>query len=223
MNQQAQPNVTDKIGGLFKGNNWAQVTANIFMGVLIYQIGGILYGLLDAINTVSTGIGHLQSLADRGTFDFSIGVLDVLVWVVGIGVICGYVIFLMGLGQWKPMLKEGDAKAVGQIWLGVILGLAATVFDMIPWFGWFAGLIYIASFILMLLGYNALKSSVTFPEPGKSGANKLFIAMILMLVGAVIGFIPIVGDFIEIVLDIVAFFMVLAGWKAIKNTPAPAN
>lgn len=223
MNQQAQTSLNDKITGLFKGDGWVKVTANIYMGVLIYQLGGVIHSILDPINSLVSGVSNIASFASSGNVDFSPGFLDVLMWILSLGIICGYVIFLMGLQQWKPMLKEGDAKAVQQVWLGVVLGLVATVFNMIPLFGLFAGLINIVAFILMLLGYNALKTSATFPADAKVGAGKLYIAMILTIVGAVLGFIPLVGGFIEMVLDIVAFFMVIAGWKTIKNTPAPAN
>ena len=46
--------------------------------------------------------------------------------------------------------------------------------------------------------------------------------MILGVIGWVVGWIPIVGSVIALILSIVAFFMILTGWKCIADSEAPA-
>lgn len=202
--------------------NWTQVTKNIYTGVLLYQIANVLYAIISPIKGAAKTAGAAMSFMSTGTIASSgPGFWGILMYILLAAIIVGYFLFLKGLGEWAPMLSPGDAKAVKQVRTGVILGLVATVIAFIPVIGWFRGIINIIAFIMMLLGYNALKNSSTFPPEAAKGASSLFIAMILSLVGAVIGFIPLIGGFIEMVLDIVAFFMILSGWGKIKNTPEP--
>ncbi len=63
---------------------------------------------------------------------------------------------------------------------------------------------------------------MTLPEGARRGMSKLFTAMILGIIGWVVGLIPLVGGVIETILEIVAFFIVLSGWKSVSESEEPA-
>lgn len=197
---------------------WTDTTAKIYQGVLFYTIAKLLYGLFDSINDLVSGVGNLMSLAERGTFDMSIGFWDVVCWLCLAGLIYGYYLFLTNLSVFRTIVSPEDSKAVGNIRTAVILGIVAAALYFIPLLGWVGWILDIISIVLMLMGYSALKNSLTFPAKAKEGASKLFTAMILNIVAAILSWIPLVGWIFALVLNIVAFFMILSGWAAIKNS-----
>jgi hypothetical protein len=99
-----------------------------------------------------------------------------------------------------------------------ILAVVAVVLDCLPLPGIIGGIVYLIAVILLLVGYNKLKNSSTFP--GGKGASVLFVAMILIVVGWVLDFIPLIGDWLEALLTIIAYIMTLSGWNKIKNAAA---
>jgi len=168
-------------------------------------IAGFLYSLF----------GSLASAA--GLFG-SGGFLSVLKWICFVGLIGGYVLYLKGLGDFGNILGEADAAAVGKIRLGVILGIVAVVVGIIPVAGWIiGGILNIIAFIVMIMGFSALKGSATFPVKARSGASNLFMAMILNVVATVLGWIPLIGGVIGGIVGLIAFILIFVGWNNIKN------
>ncbi|MDR1415083.1 MAG: hypothetical protein LBI96_04655, partial [Odoribacteraceae bacterium] len=55
---------------------------------------------------------------------------------------------------------------------------------------------------------------------GRDGAALLFVAMILILVGWVLDFIPLAGDYIEAIFSIIAYILTLMGWSKIRKATA---
>ena len=198
---------------------WQKVTKAIFTGVLLYSVANVLYAIVNPIASVVNTASDVSSFVSTGDVSGGIGALDIFLYILLVGVLIGYYLFLKGLGDFRPLLELADANAINQVRNGVILGLLGTVAVFIPYAGWIiAAILNIIGFIFMLLGYSALKSSATFPMLGRNGAGRLFIAMILVLVGAILSIIPLIGGFIAMVLSIVAFFLTLSGWASIKNS-----
>lgn len=195
---------------------WQKVTKAIFTGVLLYSVANVLHSILDPIfGMISTA----SDLASGDIFGGGIDGYDIFLYILLVGVLIGYYLFLKGLGDFRPMLEPADANSINQVRNGVILGILGTLAAFIPVAGWIIAIILnIIGFIFMLLGYSALKTSSTFPMLGRNGASKLFMAMILTLVGVILGIIPVVGGFIAMILGIVAFFLTLSGWASIKNS-----
>ena len=75
----------------------------------------------------------------------------------------------------------------------------------------------IVSCVFMLMGYNALKKSETFPN--REGMKTLFIAKIVGIVGGVLSIIPIIS-IIGGICYIVMFVLVLLGWKKVAEPVA---
>jgi hypothetical protein len=182
----------------------------------------IAYGIFDPIESLfsfaSTGLDILGSVS--GTSVPSLGatgtVMTVITYILLAGIGYGCFLTIAGLGNFSTILDKADEKAILSVRTGFILTLIAVVLDMLPFIpGIIGDTVYCIAVILMLLGYNNLKNSSTFA--GKDGTSALFVATILILVGWVVDFIPLIGDWIEALLTVVAYILTLIGWNKIKN------
>ena len=133
----------------------------------------------------------------------------------------GYWLFIKSLDIFKGQVNVVDAPRIGSIRTATILSIVGVIVAVIPVISFVGGILNLIAWILLLLAYSGLKNSVTFPEGARRGASKLFLAMILGIIGWVIGLIPLIGSAIETILEIVAFFMVLSGWKCISQSEEP--
>ncbi len=113
---------------------------------------------------------------------------------------------------------DADKAAVNRIKKAYIFLIVGVVIGFVPTFGCFIKLICIlASYIMLLFGYDALRKSSAQASEAQKGAAKLRSATIIMLIGSIMGCVPLFGSIIDGVLTFIAFFMVLSGWDAIKH------
>ncbi|GHT10201.1 hypothetical protein AGMMS4956_01170 [Bacteroidia bacterium] len=201
-----------------QNSQWLEVTKKVFNGILLYAGAGLLLGIFDPINSlVSAGdglaaLGGVKNASGgAGTF------LSVLCNIFQAGVILGCILIYLGLTGFKNILEGTDKKSIGKVRIAYILLLIGVAVDFIPLMGWVSAILGIIALIYMLLGYSALKSSATFPELARKGASQLFIALILLIVGEVLDFIPVVGDVLQGILSIIAYILTFLGWKKIKD------
>ena len=124
-------------------------------------------------------------------------------------------IFFSNLKPWQALLAGNDSKAVGRIYTATILQIVAIVLGFIPFIGLIGSILNLVAWIMLLLAYSDLKKSSTFPA--SEGAGKIFTAMILNLVAAIICWIPVI-NLIGTILCIVALIMTLNGWKLIAGS-----
>jgi len=130
--------------------------------------------------------------------------------------IFGLILFLIGLNKLKNGLDPAGQGAVKMLFIGVIIGLVGTFFDLIPLMGLIATILYIVAFVFELIGFIKLKESATIGEIGKSGAGQLVIALILLLVVCVFWLIPFVGGIFVSILSLIALFLAFNGWIKIQ-------
>ena len=184
-------------------------TSQIFLGVLLFSLSGIAGGILAAL---------------LGLVLKSLTLVSIVVLIAGIAAILGYVLYVLGLGNFKNILSGEDAAAVSKIWLAALLALAGSVITVvtsfIPGIAIIGTIAAIAAYVLNLLGFMALKNSSTFPTMAKAGANKLFLAYILYLAGSIAAFF--LPSFIAGIINLVALVMIILGWAAIKNANVEA-
>ena len=184
-------------------------TSKIFLGVLLFSLSGIAGGILAAL---------------LGLVLKSLTLVSIVVLIAGIAAILGYVLYVLGLGNFKNILSGEDAAAVSKIWLAALLALAGSVITVvtsfIPGIAIIGTIAAIAAYVLNLLGFMALKNSSTFPTMAKAGANKLFLAYILYLAGSIAAFF--LPSFIAGIINLVALVMIILGWAAIKNANVEA-
>jgi hypothetical protein len=209
---------------------WSKSTKAIFNGVLLFSIGGVLLPIINFADGLANaklyaaikmakafGSGSAIPFADRVTG------LAVFGWILLAVIIFGYYLYLKGLTEFETAVEPSDSENVKKIKTATILVLVGM--GVIFLFGilgigmgkFIGGCLNIVAYILMLLAYSALKSSSTFPEAARAGANMLFISMILLLCAVVLGWIPFIGGILSIIVSVIAFFMVFTGWSKIKN------
>lgn len=180
---------------------WKNATSKIFTGVMLFSLSGIVGAIIGAIALLSGSLG-------------SIFIISLLV---GIATILGYVMYLIGLGNFKMILSENDALAVSRVWIAAILSIIGVIVAFIPFAGTFASaIIGIIAYILNVMAFSSLKNSLTFPAQAKSGASKLFTAYILYFIGGICN-ITIVLAPLGGILYLIAFIMILIGWSNIRN------
>jgi hypothetical protein len=202
--------------------SWSVETKKIFNGILLFSLSWIAYGIFDPIESLFSGVDTLASWSDSPNPTEGVGaVFSIITYLLLIGIGVGYILTIVGLGKFRAILEAADGKAIGSVHTAFILALIAVVLIALPLgsvVDFVGDIVYFIAIILMLVGYSKLNGSSTFA--GKSGASTLFVAMILILVGWVLDFIPLIGDWIEALLTIIAYIMTLVGWKTIKNAGA---
>jgi uncharacterized membrane protein len=196
---------------------WSIPTKKIFNGILLFSLSWIAYGIFEPIESLFSGIDAVASWTGTSNPVDGAGTgLSLITYLLLAGIGVGYILTIIGLGQFRGILDAADGKAVGSVRTAFILALIAVALDALPLIPGIVGdIVYLIAVILMLVGYSKLKDSSTFA--GGKGASTLFVAMILILVGWVLDFIPFIGDWMEALLTIVAYILTLVGWSKIKN------
>lgn len=192
---------------------WKSTTAQMYRGVLVYSLCGVASSIASPIVTAHA----VSSFVNNG----STGGSSVILTLLGVAILVGYVLFFLGLKDFRTVVNPADAPAVGKVYTAVILNIIGYVLKLIPIISIIGGIINIVAFIIMLLGYSALKNSATFPERARKGASHLFVAMILSLVGTILAWIPLIG-IIGSICNLVAFILTILGWKAIADSEPAA-
>jgi len=144
---------------------WSPPTKQIFNGVLIFSIAGILNAIFSFINVT-----------------FFLGLLFWVGYIFTLAIVVGYILYVMGLGNFKKILEPADSAAAGKVYIAAILSLIAAVLGIIPVAGAIlGGILGLVGYILMLMGFSALKNSQTLPEMARKGASTIFLSLILLL------------------------------------------
>lgn len=177
---------------------WEKVSKDLYTAVLIQAGCGIVAGICAALGLVVPFLSIIGLI-------FSLGAVAAGVW------------FFISLGNWKKIADANDVPAVHKLWLYSLLGIIAGVISVIPVVGGIiGGLVSLAGLIIYILGVTALKASTTLPANVVEGAKKLHLAVVLAIVGAVVGIIPVIGV-VGAILTIVAFVLQILAWKKIAN------
>lgn len=203
--------------------SWKQTTSALYKAVMIFTWAGIVLSIFSGISAMTGAAKVISSITSGGAMSMGFGVWDILKIVVTIAVIYGYWLFLNSLTAFRELVNPNDAPRVGSIRTAVILQIIAAILAVIPIVAIVGGILSIIAWIMLLIAYAGLKDSVTFPELARRGASRIFIAMILSLVGWIVGWIPIIGWIILFILGIISLIMVLTGWKLISLSEAPAR
>lgn len=174
------------------------VTKNLYTAVLVIAGCSILGGIFDVLDT------------------FAVPFVGILATILSIGVAAATVWFCILLGKWQKVADANDVPAIKKLWLYSLLGIIGAVVGIIPLMGWLGGIICLVGLIFYILGVTALKKSTTLPENAVAGAKKLYVALIVSLVGAVVGLIPLLG-WLGSLVCIVAYVLEILAWKKIAN------
>lgn len=136
----------------------------------------------------------------------------------GLAAIFGMVIFFMGLSKLKAGLDESGQAAVKMLIIAAIISLVGFVVDLLPVIGGvFASIILLVAFIVELIGVLKLKGCATIGDTGKSGVTLLLVAMILAIVSAVVGIVPLLGAVVVSVFSLASLILVFFGWIKVQE------
>jgi hypothetical protein len=138
-------------------------------------------------------------------------------WRATLASIFGIILLFIGLRNLKNGLDNPGKKAVMLLIVATVLGIIGLIFDLIPLLGIVAGIFFILTFILELVGFIMLLSSATIGAGGKTGAILLIIAMIVAVIESILGLLPFVGGIIGGILGIIALILVFFGWLKIQD------
>lgn len=133
-----------------------------------------------------------------------------------IAALIGLVIYLIGLGKFSQSLDADGQAGASKLKIAVWLGIVGAVFSLIPLLGGIvAGIFGIIAFIFEFLGYTNLMKSDPLHQQGRDGAKTLRLSMIIMIVAAIFGIIPLAGSIIAGILTLVALWFIYKGWTNI--------
>lgn len=199
---------------------WKRTTGTLIGAMWLYTLAGIAASIASAVNffvNPSMLQDIMQSLMD-GELPGKPGVGDMVEDVFNVLVLVGYYLFFRSLTRFSLLQKHApDRDRVGRIRTAYILMVIALLAGFIPLIGWLAAFVLmIVAYAKMIFGYAGLKKSPTFPEGARRGASTLFACSIWLLVGYVLGGIPVIGDIIEGLIAFVVFFVMLSAWGTIK-------
>ena len=216
---------------------WKRCISNLINGIWIYTLAGIVASVLPLIKLIGLftsgwGIaGFLYSVTNsesplEAISQFTPPTIAIAEKVVYLFVLIGYILFFTAICRWVRLQKnEIDKAYVCMIKKSYIMLLLSVICGYLPLVGWLASLVLqIISYSYLLSGFKGLKRSSFLPDKVKKGAGRIWAATICVLVGAIISNMPIInilGSPIAIIINIVTFFIILSGWKLIKDG-APA-
>lgn len=189
---------------------WNHETRQAYVGTLIYSLLGILLAAVIVLggtaNVLAGGSGFLSTL---------------LVVIVEIGIVAGYVIFFLAVKDLKTITEGEDKKAFEKVYISVLLNVVAVILAMFK-LTIISGAFALAACLLLVWGYYTLKKSTAIAEfspAAISGFGLLFTAEVLVLVGIVLEWIPVVSV-IAGILEGIAWVLVILGWKKVATPVA---
>lgn len=204
-----------------KNRFWTKSVGSLIGAIWLYtlaDIAGSVTGFVNGLLSPGGIMGVIASLTGEGGGS-AFGLGDMLESLFPLLVLLGYWLFYSALTDFMRLQRsDADREAVAKVRKSYILMVIAILVGYLWLPGKIAALVLvIVAYVKLLSGYRGLKRSATFPEEARRGAGLLFASTVWLLVGYVIGIIPIVGDAIESLIGFVVFFSVLAGWGRIRR------
>ena len=199
-------------------------TGKVFWMMIAGLIIGIIQGIM-ALVAVAGGVAAIATGGEHGAGTAG-GAAIVLVLLALVNIALKVMLYLSYGKLAKDFGDNADGKALGNIKLAALfdlinVGIGLLTILLLPLaivLGFIALAVSIVAYIFYLIGFSALKNSSTFP--GAAGASTVFVAYILILIGAVLGIIPVL-NIIGAIVSLVGLIMLLVGWAKIKNAPLP--
>lgn len=202
-------------------NLWRIQAGTVFKGIVLLTLTGLAGSIFDAIGDFSNKVDWMKIILNNDiSVFFQPDCWDIASWMMMLLEVFGYVLYFSGLKQFATLLQAKDADYILEVRMGAILTMIGVIVGQIPILGWVVKLVLvIVGFLKMLSGYKGLKNSSTFPAT--EGAATLHSALIVQLIGVMAGLLPAFGSVLESFMDIFVFFMVIGGWRTIKNSVSP--
>ncbi len=215
----------------------------------IFALLGLFFMVFGWIGVQKGYVGHTQVNAVSVSYILAgmliqVGATAMSGWGAAIASLFGFIVFFTGLNKLKNTMDAKGQEAVQMLILAVFIGLGASVLDFIASLtvtrdiytlgaGMMAGsfapsifervvsFIFIAAFVLQLIGYVKIKDSELIDATGRTGSTLLIIAAALAIVASIFsGMFIIGGGFVAGIFGIGSLFLVLFGWLGIQKSIA---
>lgn len=162
-----------------------------------------------------------ETLTGESSLDF----FDLAEYLVQFVIIAGYFMLLGSLKEFSRIqTNEEDRASVMEVRKSYIFLLVAAIADFIPIIGGVLWLIfYIIAYAKLIGGFKRLSKSEQIPQIASDGFRGLKSCVIWILVGGIISIIPVVGDALNGLINIVVFFVMLHNWKKVRNNGPEVN
>lgn len=202
---------------------WSKATKGIWHGVLGYAILSIISWLLSVLIIAASTVSKVSKFAESGDASALSGggfMEDVAPILVSIATLVFIWMIISNLGKWRDLVDANDAGYVSRIRTAFIINIVAVVIGMLPIplaGAIISGILIIIAFIMQLTAYSSLKNSKTLPQAAANGMSNLFTYTILVLIGTLLGFIPLLG-IVCLIIKIVAIIFMLMGWAKVGNS-----
>ncbi len=138
-------------------------------------------------------------------------------WVSTLVTIVGFIVFIIGLNNFKKELDQPGQSAIRLLFIAAILGLAGAAIAWIPIIGLLSMILLLAAFVIQIIGYVKLKGSETIGKEGASGATLLLVSMIVLVAGGLFGIIPVIGRFAGPLFAIGGLALIVFGWLKVQK------
>lgn len=132
-----------------------------------------------------------------------------------IAALVGLILFFKGLAKLTTALDAKGIEGASKLKTAAILGIVGAVVGILPLLGWVGSILALIAFIFEFLGYSTLRESAAIGTLGQKGAGLLRTSMIIIIIGIILGFIPLAGDFIEGLCAIASIILAFMGWSNI--------
>jgi len=222
------------IGGVF-----ATIFALVGLFFMVYGWLGVQKGYLGDTQVNAVSVSYILA----GML-IQVGATAMSGWGAAVASLFGFIVFFTGLNKLKNTLDAKGSEAVQLLIIAVFIGLGASVLDFIASLtvtrdiyaigaGIMAGsfapsiferivsFIFIAAFVVQLIGYVKIKESEMLDISGQTGGTLLIIAAVLAVVANLFsGLFVIGGGFVAGIFGIGALFLVLFGWLGIQKSLA---
>lgn len=198
---------------------WNKETKQAFVGTLLYSLLGVLASLIKPIVSVGK---MARSLSDMTGETYSGGTgASVFMTILELGIIAGYVIFFLAIKDLRNNTEGEEQRGFKRIYQSIIFDVIAAVSGIFH-LKILGGIFALVACFLLISAYSTLKSSRVISDmstSAASGFSLLFASEILILIGILIGWIPIIR-IIGGILQAIAWLLVLFGWRKVARPVA---
>lgn len=185
---------------------WSESVKKAFYGYVAYLVLDKVIGPMASAGDMASNFASMAQ--GKGGGDL-IGADTV----VGILALAAFVYYFLGIkGMKESAVETALAEGTEKIYKGALLGIIGTVVGLIPLIGLIGGLVSLVGFIFMLMGFNSVRKTNLSAEAAK-GAQQLYLTMVLTIVAAVVGLIPVLGGIIAAIISIITVIYAILGWK----------
>lgn len=197
---------------------WKKKTNAIIAALVVYTIASIAGDVLETVTDIIFGGGLLETIISAFS-ESSLSMYDIIEYMIQILVVGGYLLLLSSLKDFsKLQTNDIDENSVRKVRLGYIFMVIAALIGIIPLVGKLIALVfYVLAYVRLIQGYKRLGKSDCIPEMASRGFVTLKRCVVWILVGRILSILPIIGVIIDVVINLIVFFVILSKWRQIGN------